>query len=390
MYSPRPGDKPWISEMYGYVFAAANNDIWHKPDRTSMLYPEYQPSEPPRILHYGLYFKIQEYEFDKHWYYNFDPLSCDPVDTKAKKTKGGLFPHPPRPKDLKSYSLKNKPKMGLEYLKDLLGIETIITLNNAFCEHHVAHCPKSSQILEECQVAKEMEKELDQEYRDMEAAPRGSPGSWCIDTHDKCEQWAKQNQCSDNPGYMIMYCKVSCNVCRPLLPPTLMNNTIIKQESQYAKVIQDNKENVSLERKDELKNDFIQSTRQDQRKQILRHRCLNSAMLSTQEVSDCIKAAEEGVPYVRNKQKAPLTKSEEDKIPSHPRQSSQQGGHNLDQMIEQVEQEDALMHVKQNLESNGAIWRFLEGVAIWSLIIGTILFVVAKSSKGKKAISRTL
>eukprot|EP01023_Acetabularia_acetabulum_P037225 TRINITY_DN35252_c0_g1_i1.p2 TRINITY_DN35252_c0_g1~~TRINITY_DN35252_c0_g1_i1.p2 ORF type:complete len:196 (-),score=34.61 TRINITY_DN35252_c0_g1_i1:13-600(-) len=77
-YATHPGDKPWISEMYGYVFAAANNDIWHIADRTSMLYPEYVPIEPPRIIHYGLYYEIDNYEYDKHWFLGFDPLVCPP------------------------------------------------------------------------------------------------------------------------------------------------------------------------------------------------------------------------------------------------------------------------------------------------------------------------
>ena len=29
-YAVHPGDKPWISEMYGYSFGAAKADVWHK------------------------------------------------------------------------------------------------------------------------------------------------------------------------------------------------------------------------------------------------------------------------------------------------------------------------------------------------------------------------
>lgn len=38
------GGKPWISEMYGYVYAAAKHDVWHKWDLTTMHYPTYQPA----------------------------------------------------------------------------------------------------------------------------------------------------------------------------------------------------------------------------------------------------------------------------------------------------------------------------------------------------------
>lgn len=43
-YATHKGDKPWISEMYGYAFAAAKSDVWHKWDIHSMIYPGYQPS----------------------------------------------------------------------------------------------------------------------------------------------------------------------------------------------------------------------------------------------------------------------------------------------------------------------------------------------------------
>ncbi len=35
----KAGDKPWISEMYGYAFGAATADVWHRWDDTSMMYP---------------------------------------------------------------------------------------------------------------------------------------------------------------------------------------------------------------------------------------------------------------------------------------------------------------------------------------------------------------
>ena len=40
-YSIHPGDKPWISEMYGYSYACAAADVWHKVDFSAMLYPAY-------------------------------------------------------------------------------------------------------------------------------------------------------------------------------------------------------------------------------------------------------------------------------------------------------------------------------------------------------------
>ena len=42
-YAVHPGDKPWISEMYGYSFGAAKADVWHKYHTTAMIYPGYLP-----------------------------------------------------------------------------------------------------------------------------------------------------------------------------------------------------------------------------------------------------------------------------------------------------------------------------------------------------------
>jgi hypothetical protein len=43
-YSKKKGDKPWISEMYGYVFGAAKLGIRHRWDEQSMIYPGYRPT----------------------------------------------------------------------------------------------------------------------------------------------------------------------------------------------------------------------------------------------------------------------------------------------------------------------------------------------------------
>jgi hypothetical protein len=43
VYAIHPGDRPWISEMYGYAFGAANHNVWHKWDTFSMIYPGYEP-----------------------------------------------------------------------------------------------------------------------------------------------------------------------------------------------------------------------------------------------------------------------------------------------------------------------------------------------------------
>ena len=53
---------------------------------------------PPKVLHYGLHWDVGKtgYEFDKHWFYDFDALQCPPWNLTAN-SKGGLFKHPPHP-----------------------------------------------------------------------------------------------------------------------------------------------------------------------------------------------------------------------------------------------------------------------------------------------------
>ena len=43
-YSTHKGDRPWISEMYGYSYGCAKADVWHLVHRTAMLYPGYDVS----------------------------------------------------------------------------------------------------------------------------------------------------------------------------------------------------------------------------------------------------------------------------------------------------------------------------------------------------------
>lgn len=53
---------------------------------------------PPKVLHYGLHWEIGSYgyEFDKHWFYDFDALQCPPWNL-TDRSRGGMFKHPPHP-----------------------------------------------------------------------------------------------------------------------------------------------------------------------------------------------------------------------------------------------------------------------------------------------------
>ena len=69
----------------------------------------------PNVLHYGLLYGIEEkgWEFDKHWYQEFDALKCPPWEAPGpdERPTQGLFPFPPRPSSLTSRV--SKPKAAL-------------------------------------------------------------------------------------------------------------------------------------------------------------------------------------------------------------------------------------------------------------------------------------
>jgi hypothetical protein len=103
VYAVHPGDKPWISEMYGYIFSAAKHNMWHQILRTAMLYPGYYPRTVPQLLHYGLTHTVNttkgKFSFDKHWHFDFNPMQCPPW-VHLKGRDGGVFERAPSPADL--------------------------------------------------------------------------------------------------------------------------------------------------------------------------------------------------------------------------------------------------------------------------------------------------
>mmetsp|Transcript_7473 Transcript_7473/g.18044 ORF Transcript_7473/g.18044 Transcript_7473/m.18044 type:complete len:904 (+) Transcript_7473:124-2835(+) len=214
VYSTHRGDKPWISEMYGYAFGAAKSNVWHKWDTISMIYPSYNPSGIPKVMHYGLLFSIDDYKFDKHWHFDFDVTVCPPWDSPIHQhSRAGIFEPPPWPKDLRSYKRKGRGGGG-EYYRDLLSLETITTLNAAFCDFHLRHCPPSQQLLDVCTMAVTQYTEVQWEVQDEELHYR------CKDTEPRCRMWAKAGECDKNVAYMNENCREACGLCSHLSETT--------------------------------------------------------------------------------------------------------------------------------------------------------------------------
>jgi len=200
-YSTHPGDKPWISEMYGYSFGAAKANVWHTVNHNAMLYPGYETTAQPMVLHYGLLWSIAgtEYSFDKHWHNQFDVLQCPPWDLDKRKPTKGLFPYPPQPSSFNT--------TGFELLRDLLSVEPIIILNKAFCEKHRQRCPPSDELTQHCAYVDWMVIDLDAAYARLELPDP------CVDGDMMCKKWAENKECETNPGFMMEQCKLACGGC---------------------------------------------------------------------------------------------------------------------------------------------------------------------------------
>jgi len=43
----------------------------------------------------------------------------------------------------------------------------------------------------------------------------------CADNNSYCPSWASTGECTNNPGYMLTNCMLSCNQCNPTPPPPI-------------------------------------------------------------------------------------------------------------------------------------------------------------------------
>jgi len=203
------GQKEWASEMYGYIFAAAAVDVWHKLEAATMYYPDYGPSDIPIVVHYGLNHTLGDFHFDKHEHMDFNAMKCPPWNLdfhRDQKDDGGLFPHPPFPDVVPE--LPPRDKYG-----KLLVIEVVNTLNKALCTRHRKRCLPSKELDKECRKVDAIGAALRVEFEKLHV-----PGVICHDNSESCKQWAKDGACERIYGYMIDNCREACNWCRPYIP----------------------------------------------------------------------------------------------------------------------------------------------------------------------------
>lgn len=207
------GEVPWISEMFGYAFAAAEIGLEHAFTRGGggVLYGDdfltlghpgpiashYTLScQIPSIEHYvpeDMYSEEERetaYTFSKHEFRDFDPMDCD---------DGFLFPNPPR--------------LPLVDEGSALCAEDAERINYALCDFYRRKCPMDSSAytnsLEFCPY------NVNDDYRlhftQVRPAPCGNN-----DGDDVCEENVKNDKCRISPPDMALQCLKACGFCTTL------------------------------------------------------------------------------------------------------------------------------------------------------------------------------
>eukprot|EP01024_Parvocaulis_polyphysoides_P029571 TRINITY_DN2668_c0_g3_i4.p1 TRINITY_DN2668_c0_g3~~TRINITY_DN2668_c0_g3_i4.p1 ORF type:complete len:315 (+),score=15.00 TRINITY_DN2668_c0_g3_i4:126-947(+) len=195
----------------------------------------------------------------------------------------------------------------------------------------------------ECAKAKQIEQEVQEQYEIMDQIPFGDKDSWCVDIHENCPYWFKNKECTNNPGYMLSHCQLSCGKCRHVLPPRLSpssnafdkliklsdtlgttqdvndagffkptisreNKTSAKSTSIFGTKSPESQSSQSSQAQEEKKYPNIQSSFSFEKEQddlgikssqnsSLKQRCISNSQLSTTQIGECVKAAEQGIDY---------------------------------------------------------------------------------------------
>lgn len=173
----------WHSEMYGYVFAAAEVGVRHRVRRDTMLYPSYEPylGRSPLILHYGVDYSVRGAYFNK-----MDHTKLSLSDCPAVQFSSGI--------DVSTGSLMKR---------EALCVEHLAMLDVAFCRMYRKSKCASHQVPTSC-TDERLPLLLRESHITIES---------CTDQHANCDQWARQNECSRNPLFMHSSCPRSCGSC---------------------------------------------------------------------------------------------------------------------------------------------------------------------------------
>lgn len=202
----KPGDKPWIAEMYGYAFAAAKVGVRHWLYYGLQNYPAYSVGDTATVdianlLHYTLSFSFQGYYFDKRDHEEFNYTIC-PKEGTVHGQEYGLFPHPPHPSELAG---ANDP---MTLYDQLLGIYTINAINEALCQRHLSRCQPFGELDEACGFVNNISRAISLEEERLYAS-----GALCKDLLPICTTIAEAGKCLTVFHESTLVCRMSCGNC---------------------------------------------------------------------------------------------------------------------------------------------------------------------------------
>ena len=181
----------WHSEMYGYVFAAAEVGVTHHTRRDVMLYPGYEPymARGPNILHYGSDYTVQSAH--RKVYFNKMAQTTLRLESCPSFLWGAAKP-----------SELNFDEMSL---RDSLCWEHLAIIDASFCAYYKRNCGETN-IPPTCRG--HGEHDLRHVVQLAQEVFKG-----CKDQHHKCGTWSEGGECNRNPLFMHSSCPVSCKSC---------------------------------------------------------------------------------------------------------------------------------------------------------------------------------
>lgn len=175
------GRPPWISEMHGYAFAAAEAGIDHVITENAVMYPSFvrdASDDAPYLLHYGLPFTFEGHDYDWH------KGMLSEVD--INDCSGPYIGAPP----LNVLGSKREAAMRL----------VVNTLNDALYRYRKRRCSVVHRPL-------------------RTRPPLCVTEDCCGDSQHDCWKWALRGECVKNPVFMHSSCRASCHQCVFPVPP---------------------------------------------------------------------------------------------------------------------------------------------------------------------------
>ena len=139
VYVSEESPRPWISEMYGFVFGCGLAGLTHNVMRSVQLYAGMKPwdeaSADPFIVHYGLRMDEGPYSWDKHWEPgHLERMTCATRDVEP-------FPVVPYPKRPSAHALQQERH---NYIKVKIMYITVSAINDAVKKYNDEKCGRGA------------------------------------------------------------------------------------------------------------------------------------------------------------------------------------------------------------------------------------------------------